>query len=271
MQAVEKTSDYRALLKGEFLRRNKSNPRYSLRRFAKQMGVSPATLSGVFRGSRRLSVKTAASIAEHLDLDPIASQQFLSTVAASHIPINSTNLFHIKNSKEATLDKVEMAQLAKDTYQIISDWHHYAILEMTHIARAKMTPTFIAKSLGCAYFEAVDALDRLKRVGLLEEKNGKWIEKSPMLTSGTDYPSGAMRKHHLQMLQKAKQSLLTDPIDKRDFTSITMAIDPSKIKIAKKLISDFRRKLCAILEDGKRERVYGLNIDLFPLMSEVKS
>ena len=47
-----------------------------------------------------------------------------------------------------------------------------------------------------------------------------------------------------------------------------MAISTAKLSEARKLIMDFRRKLCAFLEDGQRDAVYRLNVQLFPLSQE---
>ena len=44
-----------------------------------------------------------------------------------------------------------------------------------------------------------------------------------------------------------------------------MAIDPNLIPEAQKMISDFRRKLCAFLEQGNRTEVYAFAPSLFRL------
>jgi hypothetical protein len=45
-----------------------------------------------------------------------------------------------------------------------------------------------------------------------------------------------------------------------------MAIDVSRLPEAKARIRDFRRELCAFLQDGRpRQRVYELSLSLFPV------
>ena len=56
----------------------------------------------------------------------------------------------------------------------------------------------------------------------------------------------------------------------RDFTSMTMAIDPEKLTEAKKKIREFRRGLSEFLEAGKKEEVYRLNIQLVPVTKRGK-
>lgn len=73
--------DYRAVLQAELLRKQEINPRYSLRRFALHLGISAATLCGVLRRSRKLSISTAQKVAERLELEGERRSEFLLSVA----------------------------------------------------------------------------------------------------------------------------------------------------------------------------------------------
>ena len=55
-----------------------------------------------------------------------------------------------------------------------------------------------------------------------------------------------------------------DPID-RDFSGVTMAIDPKNLPKAKKMIADFRRELMTTLEAGDRSAVYHFSAQLYRL------
>jgi DNA-binding transcriptional regulator YdaS (Cro superfamily) len=56
------------MLRDEFERRRRSNPRYSLRGFALLLGIDSATLSQVLRGRRRLSPRATAALCDRLAL-----------------------------------------------------------------------------------------------------------------------------------------------------------------------------------------------------------
>ncbi len=61
------------------------------------------------------------------------------------------------------------------------------------------------------------------------------------------------------------------PFEARENTSITMAIDPSLLPKARKLIREFRRNICNILQAGnKKENVYHLSIALIPATNNFK-
>lgn len=62
-------SDLHAHLSAEFARRRARNPRYSLRAFARHLGVDHATLSQWLRGRRPISPRSAAGLLASLGVD----------------------------------------------------------------------------------------------------------------------------------------------------------------------------------------------------------
>ena len=66
-------------------------------------------------------------------------------------------------------------------------------------------------------------------------------------------------------MELAQKSLTTDPVQERDFTSITMAINSKKLAEAKVLIRKFQDELSGLLEDSTPDQVYRLCVQLFPL------
>jgi uncharacterized protein (TIGR02147 family) len=107
----------------------------------------------------------------------------------------------------------------------------------------------------------------MTRLGLVVQQGDAWLDTGKNLTTPSSVPSAALRGAHRQYMVKAIDSLEKDPIDLRDMSGITMAISSKKIPEARKLIQDFRRRLCAFLEDGDKDAVYRLNVQLFPLSS----
>jgi uncharacterized protein (TIGR02147 family) len=253
---------YQTYLRSELVQRSQTDPHYSLRHFAKSIGISPGMLSSVLSGRRRLSLENAVRISKQLDLSPIESRKFLQSVVESHIRKEDSQVAPSLTSTN------ELQPLPKDIFQAIADWYHYAILEMTFLNRKIITPRAIARELGCSYVEAVDAIERLKHLGLLQVVKGKLVKSARHFTSGSDYPSNAMKRMHLQLLEKAKLSLVRDELSRRDCTSMTMAINSAKLPEAKKRIAEFRRSLCALLEEGPRDRIYAMTVNLFPLSHE---
>jgi hypothetical protein len=59
---------FRAVLAAEFDRRRSSNPRYSLRSFARDLSVDHSTLSQILRGKRRLTGRNIRTFGRRLRL-----------------------------------------------------------------------------------------------------------------------------------------------------------------------------------------------------------
>jgi uncharacterized protein (TIGR02147 family) len=85
------------------------------------------------------------------------------------------------------------------------------------------------------------------------------------LETSEDIESQALQISHLESFDLAKVKLQQVPLHKRDFSSVTMAIDAAKIPQAKAIIREFQEKLYALLSDGEKNEVYQFNCQLFPV------
>jgi uncharacterized protein (TIGR02147 family) len=247
--------NYRHWLASELEERRMRNPVFSLRSFAKKLGVSPTTLSLLLSGKRRLTPRLAERMAARLNLSPVESHALVQASRRARVEELAQSL------EPDSYHSVEM-----DTFKVISDWYHYAILSLGELKKSKASPRWIAKRLGIPLREAEEAYHRLKRLGILgESEGGRFRQLSPPLATSDDLNEPAIRKHVLQHLHIAEQALDTAERSEMDFSSLTMAIDPAKLPLAKAEIKKFRRRLCRLLETDPKERVFALSVQLYPL------
>jgi uncharacterized protein (TIGR02147 family) len=162
----------------------------------------------------------------------------------------------------------EYRLLLKDQFELIAEPHHFALLSLLETTGAQSKIPWIAKRLGMPENEVTDALIRLQRLDLIRFVGGKFTTTGSRRTS-QDVPSAALKRFHRKNLQKAMESIESVAIELRDITSITMAIDPTKMKLAKELVFRFRRQMAALLGQGPKTAVYLLNVQFFPLTREV--
>lgn len=255
---------YRDILNAELERRLQRNGRYSIRAFAKALALDAGSLSRVLAGKQIPGPKMGNKICRNLGLGPAEQQAFLQSLAIRQAQRSlqriSPVLREFRGSAPAPKD------LQVDLYKVIADWYHVALLELTYVEGFRPDTHWIAKQLGITILEAKLALDRLELLGLVERK-GKTLVKVDHQLSTTDkeLSTQALRKNQRQWLEKAIDSLDNDPIEERSVTSMTMAIDPDKLPLARKAISEFNRHLCRLLEDGRRRRVYNLEVALYPV------
>lgn len=261
---IGKYNDYRDFLKDSLEMRIQKNARYSLRAFARDLDIAPQILSSVFKNKKGVSTSVAVKISQRLSLSEQETSYFCDLVELAHARSEASRkiaaLRLTRYKKE-----IQFQMIQEDSFKVITDWYHYALLELTFVEGFKSDINWIAKKLNISTHEARQAIERLHRLGLLEEKNGKFKKAEAHLTTTHDVPSEAIQKFNRQILSKAADALTFQSVSERDFTTMTMAIDVKKIPEAKKRIRAFRHELTEFLETGKREEIYCLSMQLFKL------
>ncbi|MGZ3699532.1 MAG: DUF4423 domain-containing protein [Bdellovibrionota bacterium] len=254
--AASSHQNARQFLREELERRCQRNSKYSLRAFAKSLGVSHTILSMVLSGKRPLASRSRLAIAEKLGLDPIEKQNFLEAGSPAHRALPRA--------------EVTAAQaLSLDEFALIADWYHYGILSLLDTPGARWDCRWIASRLGITETQATLAMERLSRLKLVKRVGGRWKQSGAPIRIDNRDSTAATRKFHQQLLAKAAESLEQDPIEERDFRSMTFAVDPALLPYARTRIRDFRRQLVEELEArGNAKRVYTLAVQLFPVQKK---
>lgn len=228
----------------EFEKRQLRNPSYSIRAFARDLGIGKTTIFEVMKGLRQLSSSNIEVIASRLALDEETLKCF--------------------QEDSSNSDRGRTVVL-EDEFQLIKDWHFLAILNLAKLPNNKCDSHWIAERLGLSIELAENSLETLLQLKLLENRNGKLFRTATPLTTATDVPSESIREHHRQSMEIAAAAMKEVSVELRDFTSVTYALHPEKIPDIKKVILSFHRKLGKILKTDNATEVYRLNIQFFPL------
>lgn len=202
------------------------------------------------RGKRKLTSKTIEHISARLGVPTALAKKISAENGAPEHPSFAA-----------------MRELSLDSFELISEWYHYAIFELVALPDFEADSRWIAGRLSITPNEAGIALERLVRLGLIgRDRKGRWRQETPFLTTTANtFTAGAFRKMQKQVLEKAIRAMDEFPMELRDQTSITMAIDSRKLPEAKERIKKFRRSLYAYLKSGKLDSVYQLGVSLYPL------
>lgn len=244
-------------MKRTFADRCRANPAYSLRAFSRSIGMDSSTVSALLSGKRPLTIKTAKKIVDGLNIkDPGEAQALLVETFTS--------------ASSAAEENGGYTQLALEAAEAISGWQHFAILALLEIKSFSAQDRAIAERLNIPLGIVWECLSRLEKLGLIQKHKGIWSLTGNNISTPDQIPSGALREGHRQNILKAVQSMQEDPVESRDISGMTMAVSKSRLPGARKMIQEFRRRLSAYMEGGKRDSVYRLNIQLFPLTLEKK-
>lgn len=249
---------YREVIKEKFLIRQKNNSRYSLRSYAKDLGINSSTLSQVLRDKRRLPKKYLKGIAKQLKLSEVEEEKFYKSYELNEVFLDQINISSYS----------EKTQVTEDTsYAIIAEWEYYAVLELLNLAEFDFSINNVATKLEITEERAKQVISDLIENEFLKFEKGIYSKNYGHLSTSEDVKSEALVESHLQTLEMAKEKLKLD-VEIRDFSSLVFSIDIDNINNAKKIIREFRMKMLELCKRDKKTDVYQLAIQLFPL-SEV--
>lgn len=257
-------SSYRRIFKDAYLARREKNRSYSLRAFAKQLGLSPAFVSLVFQEKRHLSPKVAVRVARKLKWNDQKQKYFVNLIEFENPKTEISRETAIEQIVKFNRSKFKIQSLKAEIFAVISVWYHNAILALLKINHSKHTIETIARRLKLDKFETKAALQRLKNLGLVQLNGTEWTSTENLLELKS-IPSEAVKSFHSQMLKKAADALRQQSFEEREFSNLTITVDLSQLELAKTKIREFTKEMAELLDGTNSTEVYQLSVQLFRL------
>ncbi len=240
-------------LADEFERRRGKNRYYSMRAFARDVGVSPALLSLIFRGRRMPSLPTAEKIFERIKLPQSQRGYYLSLLSQQLKQNDSHSLVEPREVMDST------------TFEMIGTWIHFAVLSLANVEGCRNDPSWIANRLGISVEQATTAMEELLSLDKIEIVGDSFSAKGANVDTGTHSTSVKQRQLMRDFLNMATNSLERDPLIERCFRTLTCALGPERLEPARQLIEEFLDRFETKLCHQKGKRVYTLGVYLFPV------
>lgn len=245
------------LLQTRLHEQQRKNPRFSIRAYSKKVGIHFAALSAILNGKRNVSRKLATRVADRLYLDPQERSELLGHFPEARKQINRNNL---------SPQEPKYLELSAQQFKIAAEWEHFAVMNLLQCSHYKSSLSWIARRLNLTESRTSQVVQRLIDLKLVTlDSKGHLTRSKANYRTPDDYADISLKKMHEQTLDLARESLYRDPIEHRDFTTVTAAINPKNIRTAKERIRKFEDDLCDLLEEGERTEVYRLSVQLFPL------
>lgn len=241
---LARSHDFYVFLQDEFEKRVKKNPSYSLRAYAQFLDLPPSTLSSLLSRKRRLTKKMIQRLGSRFLLSPKKLQYFL---------------------KE---ENVKYTQFTEDQFQFLSDWRHNAVLELMKTSDFSPSEKWLSQRLELNQNEIKIIVDRLKRSDIIEDKDGKWFDKTGGFSErlSNKYTDDAKKKHQVELREKAIHSIKEDPLETRNHSSMMFAVNPSQLPEAMEKVRTFIREMDQYFNQSKDlTEVYQLAVSLYPI------
>ncbi|MBC7467044.1 MAG: TIGR02147 family protein [Bdellovibrio sp.] len=255
---------YRDLIKDEFSVRNSKNKFYSLRAFGRDLGVSTSYLSMIFSGKRHPSVPVAVQMSKGLRWDVVQQEYFLCLLELENPKTQVSKELALERIQNLKKHNIKYDNLDLDIFTSMAHWHYPAICTLLTIKDFKGTPELISRRLNLDLNEVQSALERLQRLGFVKYENDIWMASYENVRLHA-VPSEAIRAYHKDVLSLAAEAIDEQSFEERDFSNITVTVDPKTMEQAKKKIIQFQTEMTHLLEGQQASELYQLSIQLFKL------
>jgi uncharacterized protein (TIGR02147 family) len=272
--AFEDPVDY---LNYELKERQKLDSRFSIREWARRIGyANPSYLSEVLRRERKLTVDLATKLALNLGLEGKAYRYFELTVLLQGSISDREKRFYtqlLNGMRPADLQQIN--QVSLDAFSLISDWYHWAIVEMTALKDFVSDEKYIQRRL----VDNLDgktirgAIDRLLKTGLLAKDESGELKRANDLPNLLDPKMARMaaREYQRQMADRARASLEDQASEEIDFQGSTISFSRAKMEQARAIMRQAHKALLELGDTQDSEEVYQFNTQFFRLTKEISN
>lgn len=258
--------DSRHYLRFEFDARKKRRPHYSLRAFARDLELSPSALSEFLNGKLTFSEERVHQVAKKIQLKSMQKEHWLDLIKMESSSSQADR--EVAAVKVRARSSTEKGSIALNLFQIVSDWYHYALLELIDIDPKYQEPKAAAKALGIDVKTVKESWERLIQVGLAVKVDGVFKASTLATFAGEDIPSAALRNFHAGLLSKALVAQEEQTIEQKQFVSVVFSFKKEDLNAIKDELYNFQVDLTNRYSQKKsKDAVYCLSTQLFNLVN----
>lgn len=263
-------SDYHQFFKAFYQNSKATKKFFSYRYLAQRSGVAASLLIAVMRGERRITPTIARKYAEGMELTARETEYLLALVdferAKVHVEKNEafSRIVRLRGQSK-------IRYIGADQYEYFSHWYHSAIRELIslpffredlswigEILQPSVSPKLVSQSL--------KLLERLNLVG--RDELGKLQVTDKAISSEYEMHTLSLRNFNFEMIDRARESLETVPVEKREISGLTMGVSEECIERIKQRIRIFKEEIISMVVDdtNQSKSVYQMNFQFFPLI-----
>ena len=273
MKDIVEYTDYRKYIQDYYDERKRTSA-FSWHAFAQKAGFSSDVyLKYICEGKKNLSVGSAGSVANAMDLVGFEQTYFVLMVSYAHAKNDEAK-------RAAFEERCALAQahkvrvLGSEEFDYYKSWKNSVIRELApHMPGAKPLEMARACRQKISAAEVSETLDFLVKAKLLKkDRSGNFLQTDKAITMGSiDIMPVAARDLQRQMGEFAIQSLDL-PLSERMMSGLTLGLTQRAYERIRKELDDCCRRVVAIAtEEDETERVYRLNMQLFPMSEQLKA
>ncbi len=265
--------DYRLFLKDYYAVNKNSKSYFSYRFFARRAGIkNPVFLKLVIDGERNLSANAIESFCKAIEFNEKEATYFRHLAGFNQARTSAEKQEHYAVLRSFA-HLIPEQKLTADSYDFYSQWYTSVIRELICLYNFNDNIEKIAASISprISVKEAKEAMSLLLRLGLVKkQENGKYTQTHKAITTGNEITSLAIRNFNRQMAGLAADALEHYAKEIRHISGITMGISQGCYQVLTSEIEAFKERVIQIVNsDEQSDKVYQLNVQLFPLSKDM--
>ena len=267
MKEIVEYTDYRKYIRDYYEERKRCSA-FSWQKFAQDAGFSSAVfLKYVCEGKKNLSVGSAGSVASAMGLVGFEQTYFVLMVSYAHAKDDKTKVAAFEE-RCALANAHKMRVLGNDEFDYFKSWKNPLLRELApHMPGAKPLEIAHACNPKISAAEVTETLNFLvKKKFLKKDKDGNYHQTDKTITmANTDAVPVAARELQRKMGEFAIKAIDL-PLSERTMSGFVLGLTERSYERIRKEMADFYRRVVAIAtEEDETERVYRLNVQLFPM------
>lgn len=257
--------DYSIILKDELQARVSRNPRYSMRAFSRDLGVSSARLSRILAGKAVPSRAMALKVGERLGYKDEKLDWYCALVEAQHGRTPER-----RRRAAAILNRYQNGVFTKQVEaknSIAWNWYHFAIRRLTQIPEFQSDSKWIANRLGLSVRQAKRAVEEMVKAGALAIIDGKIEMRENYSVHFKGDRNTVRKKMEFDLLANKLPSILGSHREYSHHARHFFAVDRAQIESLKEIIRSFEDQVDDLTYRAEKpDEVVCLSIDLWSLL-----
>lgn len=267
-------SDYRKFLQ-EFYELEKSlDPTFSYRVFATAVDLDASLLVKILQGKRHISSKSIEAFVLFFGFKEGKSDYFREMVAYCKAKTDEQVRRHFE-----ALQKMRPAacrELDEARYRYFQQWYYPMIRSALDVFDYRGPMDAAALGGSCipklTATQVQGAVEALLQLGLaVIRKDGRVVPTEAHLKTQEHWLSASIGEYQASIAELARQSIENTPKEKRDISTLTMALDSRQIEKIREILAETRKSIVNVVNSMPPQicdSVYQLNFQLFPMMKK---
>jgi len=250
--------------------RRQGQAKFSIRAEAKKNpGCSPALISQIAKGQRRLTRDRVEAVGSLLQLS-WQEIKFLDQWIALKRKVAPQVIAAESNTKASQINLVDGEGIPKPENNLVGYWLNPYVREACRLSSFRMDPIVIHKLLGgIATLKQISrSLQFLISHGLLRKNlQGKMVVNEDVAFTTDNEPNVKIKTFHRQALQIARKGMQLYPISRRRSETYILAVNEDQIEALKSLIGDCMDRVEQFDKEqtDSKEALYQITMHLTPI------